>query len=192
MPPLYRRYLIIYAVFALGNSADAFLLLRARQLGASPAAVIGLFAWFNAVTVCCAWPAGRISDIIGRRGIVIGGQCVFAAAYSGMGAAHSTAWLWTLFALYGIYSGVAEGAAKAYLVDLAGPERKATALGYHGAVAGGAALCASLLAGVLWERVSPAAPFLVGGAAALLAAILLLFMMPPALWPGLGTAESKA
>jgi MFS family permease len=170
LPPAFRRYLAISALFSLGNSADALLLLRARNLGVSESWVIGLFAAFNAVTVLSAWPAGIWSDKVGRQTLVRLGWALFAAAYLLFGLASEWWVLIVAFTIYGIYSGAAEGAVRAYSVDLVAPELKATALGWHGLITGCMALAANAIAGVLWSRLNPAAPFVFGALCAALAA----------------------
>ena len=177
-PPAFRRYLLVTLIFALGNSSDAFLILRARQLGGSTDLAVLLFAVFNAVTVLCAYPAGAISDRLGRRTVVAGGFLMFAACYAGLAAASSVIWLWPLFAFYGVYAGVAEGAARAYVVDLVDPAHKAAALGLHATVNGVLMLAASSMAGALWDRIGPTLPFLVGAATATAGAFALLVLLP--------------
>ncbi len=177
-PPAFRRYLMVTVLFAAGNSSDAFLILRAKQLGASTTLVILLFAAYNAVTVLAAFPAGALSDRLGRRNVVAGGFAIFAACYAGFAGAAYPAWMWPLFALYGVYTGIADGAARAYVVDLVRPEHKAAALGLHGAANGCMMLAASLVAGMLWDRLGPGVPFIVGAAAAAAASIALLALLP--------------
>ncbi len=173
LPQPFRRYLAISALFSLGNSADALLLLRARNLGASETWVIGLFAGFNAVTVLSAWPAGIWSDKVGRRTLVRLGWAIFAAAYLLFGLASNWWVLIGAFVIYGIYSGAAEGAVRAYSVDLVSPELKATALGWHGLITGCMALAANVIAGTLWAQVNPAAPFVFGAICAAVASAFL-------------------
>ena len=177
-PQALRRYLLVWGLFSLGNSADAFLLLRAKHLGASDQDVILLFAIFNAATVLCALPAGIVSDRLPRKNVVATGLLVFALVYLAFGAASSPAVLWLLFAIYGIYAGIAQGAGRALIVDLVPPEQKAAALGWHGAMTGVLGLCASLLAGILWQTTGASMPFYAGGWIALASALLLVLVVP--------------
>ncbi len=173
LPRGFRVYLLISVLFALGNSADALLLLRAKSLGASTTTIVLYFALFNLVTVLASYPSGLVSDRLGRKRVLVAGWMVFAAVYSAFGVVTHLAFLPLLFAVYGLYSGIAEGAARAYVVDLVGPDKKATALGYHALATGVAMLGANVAAGLLWERAGSAYPFLYGGAVALVASLLL-------------------
>lgn len=173
LPRRFRIYLLISVLFALGNSADALLLLRAKSLGASTSAIVVYFALFNLVTVLASYPSGLISDRLGRRRVLVAGWTVFAGVYAAFGVVTHLAFVPLLFAVYGLYSGIAEGAARAYVVDLVGPDKKATALGYHALATGVAVLGANVAAGLLWERAGAAYPFLYGGAMALVASLLL-------------------
>jgi MFS family permease len=178
LPRRFRVYLLISVVFALGNSADALLLLRAKSLGASTSAIVLYFAMFNAVTVAASYPAGAISDRLGRRRVLLAGWVVFALVYAAFGVVTHLALVPLLFAVYGLHAGMAEGAARAYVVDLVGPEQKATALGYHALATGIAVLGANVAAGLLWEHAGSAYPFLYGGATALLASLSLAAFRP--------------
>jgi MFS family permease len=180
----FKRFLLVMVLFTLGNSSDAFLVLRAQNLGLSVAGVMGVLVLFNLVYALVSTPAGALSDRIGRRKVIIGGWLAYAAIYLGFGLA-SAAWqIWALFALYGIYYGMAEGAGKAMVADLVQPAQRGTAYGVYNAAIGLAAFPASLLAGLLWQGVGrwagfgPAAPFLFGAAMALAAVVLLLRWLP--------------
>lgn len=178
LPRRFRVYLLISVVFALGNSADALLLLRAKSLGASTSTIVLYFALFNGVTVAASYPAGAISDRLGRKRVLLAGWVVFALVYAAFGVVTHLALAPLLFAAYGLYAGMAEGAARAYVVDLVGAENKATALGYHALATGISVLGANTAAGLLWEHLGAAAPFLYGGATALLASLLLAAFRP--------------
>jgi MFS family permease len=172
--PALKTFLAITLLFALGNSSDAFLILRARQLGMEPATVVLLFTLFNLTYVLAAYPAGRLSDRVPRRWLIACGYAVFAFVYGGMGLVSTTGPLWPLFALYGLYMGLAEGIARAYVVDLAGTESRGTALGIHATAIGIGALPASVMAGAMWAWWGPHVPFLFGAATAALSSLLLL------------------
>ncbi|MBM3473469.1 MAG: MFS transporter [Armatimonadetes bacterium] len=174
--PSLRRFLIVYGLFALGNSSDVFLLLRARDLGFSQTLVILVYAFYNLVHALAALPAGWLSDHLGRRAIIIGGFCTFAVVYLGFAFAPHAVVIWPLFALYGFYGAAAEGVAKAHVADLSSPATRGTALGLLQTVQGLLALVASLAAGFLWTHVAPSAPFLYGATCALLAAALFLLL----------------
>jgi MFS family permease len=166
-------YMVVTGLFSLGNSADAFLILRAQNLGVALVLIPLLYLAFNLVYSGLSLPAGLVADRIGRKRVAVIGYLLFACAYGGLALAKGPEAVWLLFLLYGVYMGVADGNGRALLAELAPPDRRGTAFGaYHGVV-GLAALPASVIAGLLWDRVSPAAPFVVGAIGALLAAALL-------------------
>ncbi|MGE5674533.1 MAG: MFS transporter [Mycobacterium leprae] len=174
LSPRLRRFVLVGMIFALGNSADAFLVLRAQNLGLAAALVPLAYFTFNVSYAFLSYPAGALSDKIGRKPIMIGGFLVFAAIYLGFGLA-AKAWLvWPLFLFYGLYYAGTEGIQKAYIADHAAPEQRGSAIGVYNALTGMMALPASFLAGLLWDKVSPAVPFFVGGGTAAIAAFLLL------------------
>jgi len=177
LPRNYRKFLMVAILFALGNSSNAFLLLRAKQLGASETEIVTMFALYNLGTVLSGYPAGILSDRLGRRMVVIASFWMFAAVYLLFGVLGSATWLWLLFPAYGIYRGIGDGNTKALAVDLAPQAGRGTVLGMLSMVNGLAALPASVLAGLLWERVGPEAPFLLGAATAALAGLLLAVMI---------------
>jgi MFS family permease len=180
----FKRFLIVVVLFTLGNSSDAFLVLRAQDMGLSVAAVMGVLALFNLVYALVATPAGALSDRIGRRRVIVGGWLAYAAIYLGFGLAGAAWQIWALFALYGVYYGLVEGTAKALVADVVQPEQRGTAYGVYNAAIGLAAFPASLIAGMLWQGVGrwagfgPSAPFLFGAGMALLAVVLLVIWLP--------------
>ena len=178
LSPEFKRLLIIYGIFALGNSSDAFLLLKAVQGGLSPSRMVLAYVLYNAVYALTATPAGALADRIGRTRAVAVGLAVFAATYLGFARAAGPGWYWMLFAVYGFYGALTEGSLKAAVAQHCGPENRATAMGVFQGVTGGLALAASLIAGWLWSHVSPQAPFFLGAAGAAAAAALLAFHRP--------------
>jgi MFS family permease len=171
--PAFRRLLLAEALFATGNSSDAFLILRANELGYGVEMVVALFALFNATHVLSAFPAGYVSDRMDRRHLMAGGWLVFAAVYAGFGVIGQTQWLWALFAAYGLFYGLTDGISRALVVDLAPADMRGTALGLHAATVGLLALPASVIAGALWESIGPPVPFLFGAVMACVAAVVL-------------------
>jgi MFS family permease len=174
----YKRYLAIVALFGIGNSSDAFLLLRARDMGVAAEQILLLYAVFNIVEASLGYAAGRLSDRIGRHVLIAAGWLVFAFVYLGFAMMHGTGAVWLLFILYGFYYTLTQGVQKALATDLVHPERRGTEIGLFHMLVGIAALPASLFAGLLYNFVSPAAPFLVGAATACAAAVLLLLNRP--------------
>lgn len=173
----FRRYLISVGIFSLVNSSDQFLLLRAQEGAAlTPEKLLLLYALFNLVEAALGYAAGKLSDKAGRRPLIVAGWLVFALTYAGFALlpAHSGfAIVLGLFLLYGIYQTLTQGTQKALAADLVDPEHRGRQLGIFHFVVGIGALPASLLAGALYDHVSPAAPFWLGAAGALLAALLL-------------------
>jgi MFS family permease len=174
----FRAYLAIIVCFTLGNSSDAFLMLRAQTLGLGMVEIFLMLAAFSAVISLSAPPAGALSDLVGRRALIVLGWSIYAAIYLGFAVA-STRWhLWVLYLGYGLYYGAFQGAASALVADLVPRALRGTAYGLFNAAVGVAALPASVLAGLLWQWFGPPAPFVVGGSLALLAAILLMLALP--------------
>lgn len=179
LSPAYRRYLLIVAVFGLGNSSDAFLLLRAGDMGVRPAHLLLLYALFNVVEASLGYAAGRLSDRIGRVPLVIAGYGVFALVYLGFATLSNPLAAWGLFVLYGLYYTLTQGVQKALAADLSHPDRRGLEMGAFHLLVGLLALPASLLAGFLYARVAPAAPFYLGATTAVCAAGLLLLLREP-------------
>lgn len=173
LPGSLKRFIAIYALFALGNSSDVFLILRAKSLGFSDTQTLLTYVFYNFVYAAAATPAGWISDHVSRRKLMTGGLIVFALVYAGFAAARAPWMIWALFALYGFYGAATEGVAKAYVTDLAPAARRGAALGLYQAVSGLTVFFASVVAGALWKNLGPWATFAYGAALALAAALLL-------------------
>ncbi len=175
----FKRFLAVMVLFTLGNSSDAFLVLRAQDAGASVLEVLGMIAGFNLVYTLAAGPAGALSDRLDRRRLIVGGWLLYALVYLGFAAAGLTWHFWLLYAAYGAYYALTEGVAKALVADLVPSERRGTAYGVYNAAIGLTALPASVLAGLLWQGAGPwtglgaPAPFVLGGLLALGASVLL-------------------
>jgi MFS family permease len=174
-----RTYLIILLLFTLGNSSDAFLLLRAGQLGVTMARIPLLWTFFNLVKMCATMPFGSLSDRIGRRGIIVSGWGVYALSYIGFAFASTELHVWLLFAFYGLFYGLTEGVEKALLADIAEPSERGAAFGWYNFAIGIGALPASLIFGFIWQRQSSFAAFGFGAAIAFMAAVLLLLLVKP-------------
>jgi MFS family permease len=169
----FRTFLIIVIIFTLGNSSDAFIILRAQERGLNVAGTLGMLLTFNLIYAVFSGPLGALSDRIGRQRLITTGWLVFGVIYLGFAAA-TTAWqTWVLFGVYGLYYALVEGSAKAFVADLVPPEKRGTAYGFYNAAVGFAALPASFLAGILWEKVGPSAPFISGAVLAVVAALML-------------------
>jgi MFS family permease len=172
--PALRRFLLITLLFAIGNSSDMFLILRAKQLGASSTTSVLLFTVCNLMNVVSSYPAGILSDRLGRKGILVFGFLLFSGIYLSFGLAAGVGSLWLLFPAYGLYLGLTDGVSKALLVDLVSREERGAALGLQAAITGLSALPASVVAGLLWQRVGPGAAFAYGAITAAIAGLLML------------------
>lgn len=174
IPTRFKAYLVVLTVFSLGNSSDAFLMLRAQTLGFTPVEIFLVLAAFSLVISLSSTPAGTLSDWLGRRRLIVAGWAIYAVIYLGFAFASSAWQIWALYIGYGLYYGAFEGAASALVADLVTPELRGTAYGLFNGAVGVAALPASLLAGLLWDWYGPPAPFLFGGALALASAVVLV------------------
>jgi MFS family permease len=177
--------LALVAVFELGNSADAFLVLRAQERGLPVLGILGVLLAFNVVYALVSSPAGRLSDRVGRRPVLVAGWALYAAVYLGFAVAETPWHTAALYALYGAHYGLSFGTAKALVADLVPAPLRGTAYGAYAATVGILDLPASLLAGVLWQGLGPwpgfgpAAPFALGAALAALATLGLALWRPP-------------
>lgn len=180
----YRLFILLMVVFTLGNSSDAFLILRAKVAGLSVLGVLGMMLSFNLVYALVSIPAGVLSDRVGRRRLLLGGWLFYALVYLGFWRAESGWHAWGLMLLYGVYYGLTEGVARAYVADLVPAERRGTAFGTLHTAVGVTALPASLIAGALWQGAGKwqgfgqGAPFLFGACMALAAAAGLATFLP--------------
>lgn len=179
LSPAFWRFLAIYGLFALGNSSDSFLLLKARASGLAEGNVILAYVLFNLVNAGLAPPIGRRADRVGRRRTVASGFAVYALCYAGFAAAGPAA-QWPLFALYGLHAALVEGSFRAVVSQFSDEVNRGTAHGVFQSVAGVLAFSASVLAGELWVRVSPAAPFWFGAGCAALSSAALFSAVPAA------------
>jgi MFS family permease len=173
MSPGFRKYLGIIILFTLGNSTDAFLLLRAQQLGVPVTLLPTIWVVLHIVKMAFSVPGGIISDRIGRKKVIVAGWIVYALVYAGFGAASQHWHAWALFAVYGIYFGLTEGVEKALVADFAPVHLRGSAFGLYHLVVGVGAFPASLLFGAVWQKYGSAEAFGIGAAFALVASVLL-------------------
>ncbi len=158
-------------VFTLGNSTDAFLLLRASQLGVPTALIPLVWVLLHLVKSASSTPGGALSDRLGRRPLIVGGWLLYAAVYAGFAAASSPWHAWLLFGVYGVVFGLTEGAEKALVADLVPASRRGAAFGWYQATVGIAALPASIVFGAVWDRYGSPAAFGMGALLAVTAAV---------------------
>lgn len=172
-------FLGVVVLFTLGNSSDAFLILRSQSVGLTAAGVLGMMITFNLVYALVSIPSGVLSDRFGRRRVLVTGWLLYAVVYFAFARLEAgwQAWLW--MGIYGVYYGLTEGVARALVADLVPAEKRGTAYGVYHASIGLAALPASLVAGILWQGMGswqglgPSAPFVFGASLALVSALLL-------------------
>lgn len=182
-------YMLVLLVFTLGNSSDVFLMLRAQAVHVPLCVIFLVLGGSSLVTSWISTPAGKLSDKIGRKTVIVAGWLVYAAVYLGFALEARIGWLMGLFIVYGVYYGLTEGVTSALVADLVPREKREMAYGWFGAATGVMALPASIIAGVLfnyqftgshWERVAQGTsgnmPFLLGAVLAGLAAVLMLFL----------------
>jgi MFS family permease len=173
----FKLFLVIMVLFTLGNSSDAFLILRAQNLGFSVVGLLVLFVAFNLVYALAAMPAGMASDKLGRKRVIVVGWAIYALSYLGLALASATWQVWLLFALYGLYYGISEGVCRAFVCDLVPVEKRGTAYGWYHTAVGISLLPASVIAGWLWHLIGPSATFYFGAGmagAAVLGFLLLI------------------
>lgn len=173
----FKLFLLVVGLFTLGNSSDFFVILRAQNLDVPLVQVLLMLVLFNITYAAISLPAGVVSDHLGRKRVISLGWLIYAIVYLGFAWASQIWQAWVLFAVYGIYYGMTEGVAKALVADLVIPEKRGTAYGLYQGVVGLALLPASVIAGWLWQLISPEAVFYFGGALALSAALALLFFI---------------
>lgn len=173
LPLPFQRYLVVLALFTLGNSSNMFLLLRAKDLGLAEYQVPLLWALVSLTAALFSTPLSALSDRFGRTRLIVGGWSVYGVFYLLLGMNRHALLLWPLFAFYGLFMAATEGAEKALVADLVGKERLGTVYGWFNLTAGLLLLPASIIFGWLWQALSPLAAFGFSAACALLAALLL-------------------
>ncbi|MEW5706391.1 MAG: MFS transporter [Actinomycetota bacterium] len=174
----FKLFLIVVLIFTLGNSSDAFLILRAQNVGIAIGLIPLVYFVFNIVYALSSTPIGSLSDKIGRKNVIISGYVIFSLVYLGFALVRSPLAIWFLFAAYGLYYAFTEGIFKAFTADIVPAKLRGTAYGLLSLVLGVALFPASLFAGFLWDKISPSAPFFFGSAVSLLALVLFMILIP--------------
>lgn len=175
--PGFKRFLLASSIFAIGNSSDAFLIMRSKSLGLTLPLVIMAYVLYNIFHSLLSTPLGALSDKMPRKSVMLIGYAVFAFVYLGFGLARDAKIVWLLFPVYGAYIAMTDGVGKAFVVDMAEKEFRATALGAYHFVLGIFAFFASLIAGILWTHIGAGAPFFYGAATAATSCIALWILI---------------
>ena len=177
-PKGYWKYLVLMALFGIGNSSNSFLILQLKSTGLSLTATIITYAFYNFVAAAISYPAGSLSDHFGRKPLLIGALMIFAITYAGFAFLQSAVLIGGLLILYGLFQGIFRAVGKAYAVDFVQPEMRASAIGWYGTATGLSNLIASIVAGVLWDKVAHAAVFIYGVLFAVIGIVGFLFVLP--------------
>jgi MFS family permease len=176
-PAKFYLFLIIVFLFTLGNSTDALLMVKANEVGVKVAFIPLVYMITSIVAVLLAIPVGSLSDRIGKEKILIVGYLIYAIVYYGFGVTSHVWAIVALFAMYGLYSAATDGIQKAFISDITDKNRQGTGLGIYNALLGITLLPASLIAGVLYDKVNSRVPFYFGAATALLSAVMMIFFV---------------
>jgi MFS family permease len=175
-PAGYWKYLLVIAIFEIGNSSNSFLILQTKSVGASFAVTILIYAGFNLVAALISYPAGSLSDRWGRRNILLAAFVIFFVAYLGFARSRSVPEMAVLFVFYGLFQGIFRSVGKALASDFVPEHLRASAVGWYSAVVGLLGLVASVVAGMLWDHVGHAAVFYYGAISAVAGSVGLLFI----------------
>jgi MFS family permease len=179
-PAAYWKYLLVTAIFGVGISSTSFMILRTKNLGASFQTTILIYAAFNLVAALVSYPAGSLSDTWGRRNVLLAGFVICAVAYVGLARTTNTALVGALFVLYGSFQGIFRAVGKAFASDFVSERLRASAVGWYSTTVGLVGLVASSVAGLLWDRVGPAAVFHYGALTAIAGSLALMLLIPSA------------
>lgn len=173
----FKFFVLIATLFAVGNSSDVFLILRAQQIGIPTVMIPVVYLLFNLIYSLSAIPAGIAADRFGRKRVILIGFVLFAILYYGFAVAKDTTAIWVLFGFYGIFKGLTEGIQKAFLATVIPQDFKATAFGVYNTAVGLAMFPASLIGGWLWDNISPSATFYFGAITASISTVLFVLFI---------------
>jgi len=177
-PKGYWKYLLVIALFGLGNSTNSFLILQTKDIGVSLEMTILIYAAFNLVAALISYPAGSLSDKWGRKNILLVSFIIFLIAYFGFAVTQNILVIAGLFVFYGLYEGIFRTVGKAFASDFVPEHLRASGVGWYSATVGLLQLIASIVAGLLWDRIGHAAVFYYGAAFAVVGSIGLLLLIP--------------
>ena len=177
-PKAYWKYMLATALFGIGNSSNAFLILQTKDMGASLTTTILIYAAFNLVAALISYPAGFLSDRLGRRNILVLAFAIFLITYLGFALIQNVAVIGLLFVLYGLYQGIFRSVGKALASDYVPQQLRASGVGWYNTIVGLSGLVASLIAGWLWDQLGHTTVFFFGAAFAVVGGIALLVLVP--------------
>jgi MFS family permease len=177
-PEVYWKYLVVTALFGIGNSSNAFLILQTQAIGASLETTILIYAAFNLVAALISYPAGFLSDQWGRKNILLASFAIFFVAYLGFALTGNVILIAALFVFYGLYQGIFRAVGKALATDFVPEHLRASGVGWYNTTVGLLGLVASIAAGLLWDHVGHGAVFLFGAAFAVVGGVALVAMIP--------------
>jgi len=177
-PKNYWKYLLVTAVFGLGNSSNAFLILRTQESGASLKTTILIYAAFNLVAALVSYPAGSLSDTWSRKNVLLVSFVIFVVVYLGFALTTKIVLLGALFIFYGLYQGIFRAVGKAFASDVISNHLRASGIGWYSATVGVSQLVASVIAGQFWDRIGHAAVFYYGTALATIGSLGLFLLVP--------------
>jgi MFS family permease len=183
-PPVYWKYLLVTALFGIGNSSNAFLILQTQAIGASLEATVLIYAAFNLVAALISYPAGFLSDRWGRKNILLASFVIFFVAYLGFALTRNVILIAVLFVFYGFYQGIFRTVGKALATDFVPEHLRASGVGWYNTTVGLLGLVASIAAGLLWDRVGHGAVFLYGAAFAVVSGVAFVALIPGHGLPG--------
>ena len=178
LDPAFKSFLIISTIFAIGNSSNVFLILKAKDLGLATTLTVAAYVLSNLTYSLFSYPAGVVVDKIGSKKVLTLGFWLFVIVYLAMGLIQAGWWMWILFPIYGIYLALTDGVSKAYIAAMVPAEKSGTAFGAYLMITGVCMFIASFGAGLLWKYINPAAPFLFGAFCATVAVIWFMFTNP--------------
>lgn len=177
-PQAYWKYLFVIALFSIGNSSNAFLILQAHNLGASIKTTILIYACYNLTSALISYPAGFLSDLFGRKHILFASFIIFLMTYLGFALIHNIILIVLLFIFYGLYQGIFRTVGKSLAMDFLPKELQASGIGWYAATIGLLQLTASIIAGLLWDHISHEAVFIYGTVFAIIGSLGLLWLIP--------------
>jgi len=177
-PKAYWRYVLLIVVFSIGNSSNSFLILQIKSTGLSLPMTIVIYAFYNLVAALISLPAGILSDKFGRKPLLIAALIIFTITYAGFAAVKSRWLIGALFILYGLFQGIFRSVGKAYAVDFVRPEIRASAIGWYSTATGLSTLVASIVAGILWDKIGHTAVFVYGALFAFISILGFFLILP--------------